>query len=47
MMVAFLKSIESKTWKTVIKSWKHPMMTAQDSTTSLKHEVDWSKDEDE
>lgn len=45
-MVAFLKSIDNKTWKAVIKGWKHHVVTAQDYTTSLKPEADWSKDDD-
>lgn len=45
-MVAFLKFIDIKTWKVVVKGWKHPVITFQDGSTRLKPEVDWSKDED-
>lgn len=34
-------------WKSVVKRWKHPMITSQDGSTSLKFEVDWSKDEED
>lgn len=46
-MVAFLKSIDNKTWKVVVKGLKHPEVTSQDGSTSLKPESDWSKDEDD
>lgn len=46
-MVAFLKSIGSKTRKVVINGWKYPVVTTQDGTTSLKIEVEWSKDNDD
>lgn len=29
----------------MIKGWKHPVITSQDGSTSLKPEADWSKDE--
>lgn len=40
-MDAFLKSIDNKTWKAVIKGWKHHVITSEDGTTSLKPEVEW------
>jgi hypothetical protein len=48
-MVAFLKSMDNKTWKVVIRGWEHPVMNDTDgkATTELKHEEDWSKEEDE
>ncbi|MCH81386.1 gag-protease polyprotein, partial [Trifolium medium] len=48
-MVAFLKSVDSRTWKAVLKGWSHPMVTDKEgkSTLKLKAEEDWSKDEDE
>lgn len=36
----FLKSIDNKTWKVVIKDWKHPVVTTQNRTTSLNPKVD-------
>ncbi|MCH87884.1 gag-protease polyprotein, partial [Trifolium medium] len=46
---AFLKSIDSKTWKAVVKGWEHPVVTDKDgnNTGELKSEGDWSKEEDE
>lgn len=35
-MDVFLKSIDNKTLKVMIKGWKHPVITFQDGTTSLK-----------
>ncbi|XP_057439907.1 uncharacterized protein LOC130731662 [Lotus japonicus] len=51
-MTAFLKSIDSKTWKAIVKGWKHPVITPKEGETSteggkLKPEEDWNKDEDE
>ncbi|PNX56975.1 gag-protease polyprotein [Trifolium pratense] len=48
-MAAFLKSIDSKTWKAVLKGWDHPVIVDKDGkpTTELKPEEDWSKEEDE
>ncbi|KAK2417586.1 gag-protease polyprotein [Trifolium repens] len=43
-MMAFLKSMDSQTWKAVIKGWEHPVMRG---TTELKPEENWSKKEDE
>lgn len=46
IMVVFLKSIGNKTWKVVIKGWKHPVITSKDGTTSLKPEAHWTDVED-
>jgi len=48
-MVAFLESMDSKTWKAIIKGWEHPVVMDKDgkTTTTLKSEEEWSKDEDE
>ncbi|MCH82645.1 gag-protease polyprotein [Trifolium medium] len=47
-MVAFLKSIDSKTWKAVLKGWTPPVIIDKEgkSTHALKAEEDWSKEED-
>lgn len=47
MIVDFLKSIDNKTWKVMIKGYKHLVITTQDGITSLKPKVDWSKQEDD
>ncbi|MCI87142.1 gag-pol polyprotein, partial [Trifolium medium] len=35
-MVAFLESMDNRAWKADIKGWTHPIVTADDGTTSLK-----------
>jgi hypothetical protein len=39
-MIAFVKSIESKTWKAVIKGWEYPVLMDKygKATTELKPE---------
>jgi len=41
-MVALLKSIDSKTWKAIIKGWEHHVVMDKDgkATTTLKLEED-------
>lgn len=48
-MVAFLKSIDNMTWKSVVKGWDHPLVNDNDGkdTTEMKPEEEWSKEEDE
>ncbi|XP_057432497.1 uncharacterized protein LOC130725270 [Lotus japonicus] len=48
-MVAFLKSIDNKTWKAIVKGWKHPVKADKEgtSTTELKPEEEWNKEKDE
>ena len=41
MMLAFIKSLGSKTLKVVLKGWKQPIITAEDGTISLKPTIDW------
>jgi len=47
-MSAFLKSIDSKTWKAILKSWEHPFVLDKDGnkTVDLKPAEEWSKEED-
>ncbi|MCI68011.1 gag-pol polyprotein, partial [Trifolium medium] len=44
-MIAFLKSIDSKTWKSVVVGWEHPKVIDKDGkvTADLKPEGEWSK----
>jgi len=46
-MVSFLKSIDSRTWKVVLKGCDHPLTKDKDGkdTTELKLEEEWSKEE--
>jgi hypothetical protein len=48
-MTAFLKSLDSKTWKAVLTGWEHPVIVNKEgqNTLELKPEEDWSKEEDE
>jgi hypothetical protein len=48
-MSAYLKSIDSKTWKAVMKGWEHPVVLDKDGnkTTILKPEDEWTLPEDE
>lgn len=41
-----LKSIYNKTWKVVIKGWKHHVIPSKDRFTSLKCEAEWIDEED-
>jgi len=48
-MSAYLKSIDSKTWKVVLKGWEHPVVLDNDGhkTEVLKPEEEWTAPEDE
>ena len=47
-MCAFLKSLNSKTWKAVINGWEAPKAAdAEGKSTGPKPEKDWSTAEDE
>jgi hypothetical protein len=48
-MMAFLKSIDSKTWKAVLNGWTHPTYSTKEGTSTgeQKPESEWSKEEDE
>ena len=39
-MVAFLKSMDNKAWKAVLKGWDHPVNKDKDGNVSLKLEED-------
>lgn len=42
LMIAFLKSVDSKTWKTVVTGWEHPTVTDAVGKVSHKLEILWS-----
>jgi uncharacterized protein (UPF0335 family) len=48
-ITAYLKSIDSKTWKVVMKGWEHSVALDKDGnkTTVLKSEDEWTLPEDE
>lgn len=37
-----LKPMDNKTWKVIIKGWKHLVTTSQDGTSILNPEAEWS-----
>ncbi|GAU44283.1 hypothetical protein TSUD_371830 [Trifolium subterraneum] len=47
-MIAFLKSMDSKTWKAVLKGWEHPKVKHANGadTDELKPEEEWTAAED-
>ncbi|MCI68714.1 gag-pol polyprotein, partial [Trifolium medium] len=47
-MIAFLKFIDSRTWKAVLKGWDHPKVKDSNGadTDELKPEEEWSAAED-
>ncbi|KAK2445253.1 gag-protease polyprotein [Trifolium repens] len=47
-MAAFLKSIDSRTWKAVLRGWEHPKIKDANGTDTeeLKPEEDWTPAED-
>ncbi|PNX96616.1 gag-protease polyprotein [Trifolium pratense] len=47
-MTAFLKQIDSKTWKAVLRGWDHPVKVDKEGkpTLELKPEEEWSQEED-
>src|ERR1044072_4424091 len=52
MMIVFLRSMDSKTWKVIVKGWTPPVDKKTDegtsvTTTDLKDEENWTKEEDE
>lgn len=46
-MVSFLKSMEKKTWKVVIKGWSPPKKIVENDIEIVKLEKDWTMTEDE
>ncbi|GAA0164696.1 hypothetical protein LIER_43690 [Lithospermum erythrorhizon] len=47
-MIAFLKSVDSKAWKYILRGWTHPNQVAADSERQvIKPEVNWTPTKDE
>src|ERR1044072_4958825 len=51
-MTAFLRAIDNKTWKAIVKGWSPPVKTTTEESSStakptFKEEADWTKEEDE
>lgn len=45
-MVTFLKLMNNKTWKAVVKRWTPPKTNDEDNTKTVKHEKDLIMAED-
>lgn len=47
-MVAFIKSMDIKAWKSMVKGWDQPMIRYKDGkiTDELKPEEDWDDEDD-
>ena len=39
-MIAFIKSMDQRAWRAIVTGWNHPMVTAEDGSTSLKGVAD-------
>lgn len=46
-LVSFLKSMNCKTWKSIIKGWTPLKITTKDNTGNVKPQKDWTTIEDE
>ncbi|KAK2356066.1 gag-protease polyprotein [Trifolium repens] len=45
-MIAFIKSMDSKVWKAIVTGWNHPIVSAEDGSSILKDERDWTPEEE-
>ena len=45
-MIAFIKSMDSKAWKAIVTGWNHPIVSAEDGSSILKDERDWTPEEE-
>ncbi|KAK2362825.1 gag-protease polyprotein [Trifolium repens] len=45
-MIAFIKSMDQKAWRAIITGWNHPIVPAEDGSSILKGEGDWTPDEE-
>ncbi|KAK2368373.1 gag-protease polyprotein [Trifolium repens] len=45
-MIAFIKSMDQKAWKTIVTGWNHPIVTVEDGSSILKGERDWTPEEE-
>ncbi|KAK2362046.1 gag-protease polyprotein [Trifolium repens] len=45
-MIAFIKSMDQKAWKAIVTGWNHPIVTAEDGSSILKGERDWTPEEE-
>ncbi|KAK2374735.1 gag-protease polyprotein [Trifolium repens] len=45
-MIAFIKSMDPKAWKAIVTGWNHPIVSAEDGSSILKGEGDWTPEEE-
>ncbi|WJX84054.1 hypothetical protein P8452_66664 [Trifolium repens] len=45
-MIAFIKSMDPKAWKAIVTGWNHPIVSAEDGSSRLKGERDWTPKEE-
>ncbi|KAK2359752.1 gag-protease polyprotein [Trifolium repens] len=45
-MTAFLKAMDYRAWRAIFIGWTHPIVTAEDGSTSLNGVADWSTEEE-
>ncbi|KAK2363199.1 gag-protease polyprotein [Trifolium repens] len=45
-MIAFIKSMDQKAWKAIVTGWNRPIVTAEDGSSILKGERDWTPEEE-
>src|ERR1044072_2364082 len=48
-MAAYIKSLDSRAWKSILNGWTHPVIIGEDDqpTGDLNPKEDWSKEDDE
>ncbi|TYJ98064.1 gag-proteinase polyprotein [Cucumis melo var. makuwa] len=46
-MIAFLKSVDSRSWKSVLTGWEPPSIIDATGIITLKPKIPWNKEEDE
>src|ERR1051325_11584720 len=48
-MAEYIKSLDSRAWKDILKGWTHPVIVGADNqpTGELKPKENWSKEDDE
>src|ERR1051325_1487741 len=48
-MTTYIKSLDNRAWKAILKGWRHPVIIGADNQPigELKLEENWSKEDDE
>ena len=45
-MMAFIKALDERAWRSVLSCWKHSTITNYKGKTSQKLELEWTSEED-